>query len=62
MVIPVLDARKDPRTDTLEQIASQAGEHPVMVNMPVIVEHQDRVALRLDHRHDQALCRRRAVI
>jgi hypothetical protein len=30
MVIPVLDARKDPRTDTLEQIASRAGEHPVM--------------------------------
>ena len=33
-----------------------------MVDMPVIVRHQDRGALRLDHRHDQALCRRRAVI
>ena len=35
---------------------------PLMVDMPVIVRHQDRGALRLDHRHDQALCRRRAVI
>jgi putative transposase len=34
----------------------------LMVDMPVIVRHQDRGALRLDHRHDQALCRRRAVI
>jgi len=30
--------------------------------MQVIVRHQDRGALRLDHLHDQALCRRRAVI
>jgi hypothetical protein len=37
-------------------------EHPHLVDMPVIVRHQDRGALRLDHRHDQALCRRRAVI
>ena len=35
---------------------------PLLVDMPVIVRHQDRGALRLDHRHDQALCRRRAVI
>ncbi len=28
-----------------------------MADMPVIVRHQDRGALRLDHRHDQALCR-----
>ena len=35
---------------------------PLMVDMSVIVRHQDRGALRLDHRHDQALCRRRAVI
>jgi hypothetical protein len=28
----------------------------------VIVRHQDRGALRLDHLHDQALCRRREVI
>jgi len=27
----------------------------------MIVRHQDRGALRLDHLHDQALCRRRAV-
>jgi hypothetical protein len=33
--------------------------HALMVDMPVIVRHQDRGALRLDHRHDQALCRRR---
>jgi hypothetical protein len=33
-----------------------------MLDMEVIVRHQDRGALRLDHRHDQALCRRRAVI
>jgi len=32
---------------------------PLMVDMPVIVRYQDRGALRLDHRHDQALCRRR---
>src|SRR6516164_3980033 len=32
---------------------------PHMVDMPVIVRHQDRGALRLDHRHDQALCRAR---
>ena len=38
------------------------GRHPDLVDMPVIVRHQDRGALRLDHRHDQALCRRRAVI
>jgi hypothetical protein len=38
------------------------AEHTHMVDMPVIVRHQDRGALRLDHRHDQALCRRRAVI
>jgi hypothetical protein len=30
--------------------------------MLVIVRHQDRGALRLDHLHDQALCRRREVI
>ena len=30
---------------------------PLMVDMPVIVRHHDRGALRLDHRHDQALCR-----
>jgi hypothetical protein len=30
VVIPVLDARKDPMTDTLEQIALRAGEHRVM--------------------------------
>src|SRR4029077_11921951 len=33
-------------------------ECTVMVDMPVIVRHQDRGALRLDHGHDQALCRR----
>jgi hypothetical protein len=33
-----------------------------VADMPVIERHQDRGALRLDHRHDQALCRRRAVI
>jgi hypothetical protein len=32
-----------------------------LVDMPVIVRHQDRGAPRFDHRHDQALCRRRAV-
>ena len=36
--------------------------HAHLVDMPVIVRHKDRGALRLDHRHDQALCRRRAVI
>ena len=36
--------------------------HALMVDMPVIVRHQDQGALHLDHRHDQALCRRRAVI
>lgn len=30
-----------------------------MVDMPVIVRRQDLGALRLDHGHDQALCRRR---
>jgi len=39
-----------------------AGWHPTLVDMPVMARHQDRGALRLDHRHDQALCRRRAVI
>jgi hypothetical protein len=38
------------------------GNHPHLADMPLIVRHQDRGALRLDHRHDQALCRRRAVI
>src|SRR5260370_39981132 len=42
--------------------ASLPAGLPHMVDMPVIVRHQDRGALRLDHRHDQALCRRRAVI
>ena len=31
--------------------------HTLMADMPVIVRHQDQGALRLDHRHDQALCR-----
>src|ERR1700683_3728726 len=39
-----------------------ADQRPNLVDMPVIVRHQDRGALRLDHRHDQALCRRRVVI
>jgi transcriptional regulator with XRE-family HTH domain len=35
-------------------------EGTLMVDIPVIVRHQDRRgALCLDHRHDQALCRRR---
>ena len=34
-------------------------QRSLMVDMPVIVRHQNRGALRLDHRHDQALCRRR---
>jgi hypothetical protein len=38
------------------------ASHPLLVDMPVIVRHQNRGALRLDHRHDQALCRRRVVI
>jgi hypothetical protein len=36
-----------------------APKRPLMADMPVIVRHQDRGALRLDHRHDQALCRGR---
>ena len=36
--------------------AQRLQKRPVMVDMPVI---QDRGALRLDHGHDQALCRRR---
>jgi hypothetical protein len=43
-------------------LARDAQAFPLMVDMPVIVRHQDRGAPRLDHRHDQALCRRRAVI
>jgi hypothetical protein len=43
-------------------IARASGEYPLLVDMPVLVVHQDRGALRLDHRQDQALCRRRAVI
>jgi len=35
---------------------------PLMADMPVIVRHQDRGALRLDHRHDQALCRRQGPV
>jgi hypothetical protein len=31
----------------------------IWFDMPVIVRHQDRGALRLDHWHDQALCRAR---
>jgi hypothetical protein len=31
-------------------------ERTLMVDMRVIVRHQDRGALRLDHLHDQALC------
>src|ERR1700755_1861427 len=39
-----------------------AARRPLLADMPVIVRHQDQGALRLDHRHDQALCRRRSVI
>ena len=39
--------------------AAIVGWRPGLVDMPVIVRHQDRGALRLDHRRDQALCRRR---
>jgi hypothetical protein len=35
------------------------GERPHMVDMPVIVRHQARGVLRLGHRDDQVLCRRR---
>jgi hypothetical protein len=31
-------------------------ERPQLADMQVIVRHQDRGALRLDHLHDQALC------
>ena len=34
-------------------------ERTHLVDMPVIVRYQDRGALRLDHGHDQALCRSR---
>jgi hypothetical protein len=51
-----------PTHTTYGSLIERSGECTLMVDMPVIVRHQDRGALRLDHRHDQALCRRRAVI
>jgi hypothetical protein len=33
-----------------------ACEHPLMVVMEVIVRHQDRGALRLDHLHNRLIC------
>jgi hypothetical protein len=49
-------------TSLYVQVRPPDRKHTLMVDMPVIVRHQDRGALRLDHRHDQALCRRRVVI
>ncbi len=42
-----------------ERLGPRPTRRALMVDMPVIVKHQDRDALRLDHRHDQALCRGR---
>ena len=46
-------------SDHLSDIRAAPLDMLHLVDMPVIVRHQDRGALRLDHRHDQALCRRR---
>jgi hypothetical protein len=43
-----------PRSHLFE--ASRLDSRPLMADMQVIVRHQDRGALRLDHLHDQALC------
>ena len=56
----VLSRHADPHA--MLKIAGLPPRRPHLADMPVIVRHQDRGALRLDHRHDQALCRRRAVI
>ena len=47
---------------SLTSLPDQPGLYglTLLVDMPFIVRHKDRGALRLDHRHDQALCRRRA--
>jgi hypothetical protein len=47
------------RTDcgTVENVrCTRRTEHPLLVDMQVIVRRQDPDALRLDHLHDQALC------
>jgi uncharacterized protein with PQ loop repeat len=67
VIVALLLRRRPSRTtsapaDGRDTTRGDIPELTLMVDMPVIVRHQDRGALRLDHRHDQALCRRRAVI